>query len=200
VLEELPDGSRRVLRVLGPGEAFGELAIVRRSPRAASVETLEPTELFAVDTPTFDRLLAPQLRIPEFAPTVQQAADLADVRCLSSLSLSELLELVRAGEWRSTPPGAEVVTQGADPDGFYLLLEGRAEVLVDDMQVAVLERGAHFGELALLSGGRRAATVRTLTPARLFFIDTRAFRAMLGHVFDAGPAIQAQVREEDRRS
>ena len=200
VVEDLPDGGeQRVLRQLGPGEAFGELALVRRGPRSASVVALERAELFVVDVGAFDRLLAPHLRIPEFAPSVQEAAELASVPALRSLNLQELMKLVAAGEWVTVGPGQDVVAQGEVPDGFYVLLEGRAEVLVDGERVRVLEHGSYFGELALLGAGRRTATVRSLTPIRMFRVGIEGFDSVLAKLFGSASAERPPV-SVDRES
>jgi CRP-like cAMP-binding protein/Zn-dependent protease len=202
VFEDLPGGAgRRVLRELVAGQGFGELALVRRAPRSVSVEALGPAELFVVDLGTFDRLLTPHLRVPEFAPTIAQAAELAAVPSLRSLDLTELTSLLSAGDWRSVPPYRDLVVQGEPPDGFYFLLEGQAEVLVDGRRIRVLEHASHFGELALLETGPRTATVRTLTPARLFHIDAAAFNSMLARSFSATLADRGElVFGVDRRS
>jgi cAMP-dependent protein kinase regulator len=93
------------------------------------------------------------------------------------------------------------VVQGEPPDGFYILLEGQAEVLVDGRRVRVLGHASHFGELALLDTGPRTATVRTLTPARLFHIDAAAFNSVLARSFSATVADRGELEfSVDRRS
>ena len=202
VFEDLPGSAgRRVLRELVPGQGFGELALIRRAPRSASVQALGPAELFVVDLGTFDRLLAPHLRVPEFAPSIAQAAELAAVPSLRSFDSTELMDLLSAGDWRSVPPHQDLVVQGEPPDGFYILLEGQAEVLVDGRRVRVLEHGSHFGELALLDTSPRTASVRTLTPARLFHVDAAAFNSVLARSFSATAADRGElVFSVDRRS
>jgi CRP/FNR family cyclic AMP-dependent transcriptional regulator len=48
-----PGSSEVVLNILGPGECFGELALLDGLPRSASVQTLEPTELWALSREEF---------------------------------------------------------------------------------------------------------------------------------------------------
>jgi len=54
------------------------------------------------------------------------------------------------------------VTEGEGGVGFFLIADGRAEVVHghDGPPVRTLKRGDFFGEMALLDGGRRSATVR----------------------------------------
>ncbi len=49
--------SRRVLRRMGPGEVFGEMAILSPGPRTASVVTTQPTTVHVVNAEVFDREL-----------------------------------------------------------------------------------------------------------------------------------------------
>jgi glutaminase len=56
VMIELPGGRRKRLSTLSPGMAFGELAVVNRSPRAADVRADTPVECYVLATAAFDRL------------------------------------------------------------------------------------------------------------------------------------------------
>jgi putative peptide zinc metalloprotease protein len=55
VEEDAEAGAGRVLRTLGRGESFGELGLVDRAPRSATVRPVEDAQLFVVDGSTFDR-------------------------------------------------------------------------------------------------------------------------------------------------
>jgi serine/threonine-protein kinase len=54
-VSRVDDGERRVLRVMGPGEVFGEMAILAPGPRTASVTALEPSTLRVVTAETLER-------------------------------------------------------------------------------------------------------------------------------------------------
>lgn len=49
VMRDGPDGDRRTIRDYGPGDHFGELAVLRRRPRAATVVALDPLETLVID-------------------------------------------------------------------------------------------------------------------------------------------------------
>ncbi|MCZ7546389.1 MAG: cyclic nucleotide-binding domain-containing protein [Anaerolineae bacterium] len=57
VVQPLGEAGERVLRVIGPGEYFGELAIITDAPRAATVRTVEPTTVVELDRDAFTRML-----------------------------------------------------------------------------------------------------------------------------------------------
>lgn len=67
--------------------------------------------------------------------------------------------------------GGTPVKQGDAGNAFFIVTEGKLEVLVEDdgkqLPVATLEKGAFFGEIAALLGETRSATVRALTPVTL---------------------------------
>jgi CRP-like cAMP-binding protein len=49
VFHEMSDGQMHVLRTMGPGEPFGELALLGEWPRTASVRAIEPTQCLGID-------------------------------------------------------------------------------------------------------------------------------------------------------
>jgi hypothetical protein len=97
---------------------------------------------------------------------VVAAAESALERELSRALMSgdEKLTKRRLGE------GAVLVTQGAEGDKLYLLLDGVLAVEVDGEQVAEMGPGTIVGERALLEGGVRTATLRALTPIHFVVI------------------------------
>jgi len=96
---------------------------------------------------------------------------------------SELLRLRQHGSWVNVPPGTAVVEQGDVGDAFFAVGDGQFEIVVDGRRVGSCEPGGHFGELALLSDAPRAATVRSLTPARVFRLDRTGFQQLVASAF-----------------
>ena len=104
----------------------------------------------------------------------------ADVPLFSSLEKSDLDVLFGHGVTRVFPRGAVVVTEGDHSDSLYLILEGRVKVfLTDDKGREVILRtqdpGEYFGEIALMDGGPRSASVMTLDPAKFCIISRTGF-------------------------
>lgn len=179
VIRSDPSGSERALGHLSPGEAFGELALLQGQPRAATVRAIEVAECFVIGKSLFERHLARSMRAPEVS-TLVEAWSLPPFRHLSE---DEALALLEAGSWLNAVAGQMLIEQGAAPDAFYVLESGRTEVIVDGVTVATLGAGDHFGEVALLRDSPRTASVRALTPARLFRLDHAGFDRL---VADAG--------------
>jgi len=97
---------------------------------------------------------------------VVAAAESALERELSRALMSGDEKLVK----RRLGEGAVLVTQGAEGDKLYLLLDGVLAVEVDGEQVGEMGPGTIVGERALLEGGVRTATLRALTPIHFVVI------------------------------
>lgn len=65
---------------------------------------------------------------------------------------------------RDFPEGREMVKEGDEGVSFFLITEGTAQVHRGQQQLATLKAGDYFGDIALLDGKRRSATVTAATP------------------------------------
>lgn len=74
---------------------------------------------------------------------------------------------------------------------FFIVIEGKVRVKVGDQVVAELATGDHFGEVALVKGERRNATVTALETCRLAKIMTWDFPKLL----EEHPTIAERIRE-----
>merc|ERR1712025_540848 len=78
-------------------------------------------------------------------------------------------------------PGEIIITQGNEGDNFYIIDQGEVEVYVNGEKVVQISEGGSFGELALIYGTPRAATVKacTSTDVKLWGIDRDSYRRIL---------------------
>ena len=112
-------------------------------------------------------------RIPIFAP----------------LPPPQLERLAQALVEARVEPGAAVFEEGDRGDLFYVIADGRAAVEIDGERVGTLEPGDFFGEIALLRDVPRTATVRAITPLRLYALDRDTFvTTVTGHQASAEAA------------
>ncbi len=93
----------------------------------------------------------------------------------------ELRQVIEKGYRKKLATG-EVIARENDPgDAFYLILSGAVEVVVEsiDRQVAVRRAGEFIGEMSLLLGTPRSATLRTIEDTILFVVDHDNLQSLL---------------------
>jgi MFS family permease len=110
------------------------------------------------------------------------------------LPAPQLEAVARRCVWVTTPSGVELIRQGEPGDRFYVLAAGRLRVLHDGVLLRKLSTpGEGVGEIALLRGVPRTATVTTTADSTLLAIDRAPFlTAVTGHP-DASAAAEREV-------
>ena len=119
------------------------------------------------------------------------AADLGRVPLFASLSESELEDLTESFEVKSTVAGTRLIDEGTGGYSFFALADGQASVTANDEELATLNPGDCFGEMALLgSSGRRTASVTTTTPTTVYVMFGTEFRRLE----QSHPEVVAQIK------
>ena len=77
------------------------------------------------------------------------------------------------------PAGREIAKQGESGIGFHMILDGEVDVSVDGKSHAKLGVGSYFGEMSLLDGGPRSATVTAVTDLKTVSLTSWDFTALL---------------------
>jgi CRP-like cAMP-binding protein len=126
---------------------------------------------------------------------VATADDLSRVPLFAGLSDEQRGILAEWFELSDASVGAALVSEGAAGYSFYVLLDGAAEVTVGDETVATYGPGDFFGEMAILGGGRRNATVTITAPSRVLSMFGTEFRTLQ----EVQPDIAAQLEETMRQ-
>jgi CRP-like cAMP-binding protein len=88
---------------------------------------------------------------------------LRDVPLFAELSDEELARVSSVFKERRFSEGETVIQQGSGAAAFFVIHTGEVAVSVDGIQRRVMGPGEHFGEMALIDAGTRAATVTALT-------------------------------------
>ncbi|KAK8746542.1 hypothetical protein OTU49_017074 [Cherax quadricarinatus] len=76
-------------------------------------------------------------------------------------------------------PGEVIIQQGDEGDNFYIMDQGEVEIFVNGEHVTSITDGGSFGELALIYGTPRQATVKAKTDTKLWGIDRDSYRRIL---------------------
>ena len=122
--------------------------------------------------------------------------ELAASTLFAALSPEQIHRLARAALRVHEPKGMVFSKQGERGDEIVVLLEGAVEVRYDDVVLAWLGPGDHFGEMALLDdAARRSATVVAATPVVVAYVSRHHFETLLA----TNPSIRAAVERSLRQ-
>ncbi len=109
---------------------------------------------------------------------------LKEVPMFSLLPAESLKELVKTGQTLSFEAGQVVCEEGDESDAMYVVLVGQIRVFKTDeegneVDIAALQSGEFFGEMAMFDNQPRSATVDCITACHLFMLDKSAFMSLL---------------------
>ena len=113
------------------------------------------------------------------ATSKQLVAALAAVPLFDGLSKRQLRAIADLAEVAQYMAGASLVKEGEPGESFFVILTGQAKVTVRGRTVHRAIPGDHFGEISLLDGGPRTASVVSETPLTVLMIERKDFQKLL---------------------
>jgi CRP-like cAMP-binding protein len=126
------------------------------------------------------------------------AALLEDVTLFSRCTAGQRRTVARHAQIADLPAGIELVRKGEPGDALFVILEGEAVVNRDGVELNRVGPGAYFGELAILDGEPRTATVVAETDVKVAVIGIRMFRTMLREFSDLAEQLLVALAGELR--
>jgi CRP-like cAMP-binding protein len=177
-----------VVGELRRGDQFGERALLRGAPRAATVRALTNVVLHTLEREDFLAAISGvELHAPDRSSPTAERIDawtaLAQAPLVNSLGSGAVAELIQRSRLREVDAGVPIVTKGDRDDTYHVLLSGRAEVHVDGAMRQELSPGDSFGEIAVLHRVARRASVVACERSTILTVDGEAVR---GAVRDHG--------------
>ena len=112
-------------------------------------------------------------------PIKAQIEMLGAVPLFSLTPKKQLRTIAQEFKSRAVPAGAQIVEQGKYGREFFVVVSGTARCEVDGREIRKFGPGSFFGELALLAGGPRSATITVETPMELLVLDRRDFTVLV---------------------
>ena len=150
--------------------------------------------------------LPPQAELPRETVVAERAARLEAAGVLGVLRPEQLHELASDHEERTYAAHESIIRQGEIGESMFIITEGRVAVSVralagHSVHVRDLETGDYFGEMSLLTGEPRTATVTALSETRVLEVGRVAFRKILEQQPDLveklGSDLQQRLLERD---
>ncbi len=118
----------------------------------------------------------------------------------ASLDQRTIKRLATAAKKIEHAAGREITTQGEGAVGFHLILSGSATVTVNGEETGRIGPGDYFGEISLIDGKPRTATIVTDTDMTTAAITAWQFRPMLDEVPDLARALLLVMCERVRKA
>jgi len=184
---DLPAGGAVTVDEVGPGGVVGEMALLTGNARSATVTALEQVDFAQLARGDFERLalkhpdalneflqrLVPRLRRTQMIQAL--------IALFGELDAAALADLEKELAWVRLRGGDTLFREGDHGNDVYIIVNGRlrASVVDGEGHVRILEevgRGAAIGELALLTGEPRAATIVAVRDSDLLKLSRDSFR------------------------
>jgi CRP-like cAMP-binding protein len=114
----------------------------------------------------------------DHAKTVEQLRSVPLFKDFSDEDLERVAQMTKRVEFEA---GHTVANQGEMGVGFHQIMQGSADVIQDGTKIGELKPGDYFGEISLIDGGTRSATVTTSSPTTTLSIAVWDFTRLLEH-------------------
>eukprot|EP00477_Mikrocytos_mackini_P000493 GAHX01000524.1.p1 GENE.GAHX01000524.1~~GAHX01000524.1.p1 ORF type:complete len:783 (-),score=182.54 GAHX01000524.1:750-3098(-) len=164
------------LAYLGNGDYFGELALLYKCARNASVTTTRPTQVWVLTNAVFRQVLTKHFEEDQ----VERVNFLKKVPLFSSLLGGEFNLLARSLDQLQFPEDGVVIKEDEEGESFFIVKSGSCDVTKDGVKIGTLKPGNFFGERALLTKEKRYATVTATEEVYVFMISKDVFNTLLG--------------------
>ena len=177
-------GEKIFIAELKEGDFFGEFGFFSNSRRTATVEAVVDTEVLEITKQDLEEIIHEFPSVSEVLFKFYKERVLDSLLATSSLFRSfppqERKQILGKFNMEVFPVGATVLEEGAPGDSLYIIKTGQVEVFTVDVQgapltLAQLQEGDFFGEISLLTGRPRTASVKVLQAAELLRLAKNDF-------------------------
>ena len=177
-------GNEIALATLKPGDSFGESALTESGTRTATVRCSTAVEALRLDRSDFLELAE---EVPELKHYIEMTARhralhgfLYEFSNFGRLPVPALRSLVEKLTPVEVAKGDAIIREGDPPGAMFMLEKGRARAFHSDNgtehNLAFYRDGDFFGELSILNGSPRAASVEAFSDCRLLALEPDAVR------------------------
>jgi len=164
----------------GTGFAFGELALLYNAPRTATITATVESQVWCLDRTAFRNLVIKSTEA-QFKEYVKFLEGINILEVLDNQERASLAEVLEEEEFETDEA---IVEQGERDDKMFILRKGQAVACIQgdqgEVEVKQYKQGDYFGEIALLSGEPRKASVYAVGPTSCLYITRATFLRVLG--------------------
>ncbi len=193
-------GRESELARLHDGSVFGEMALLSAEPRSASVAVVGEADLLEVTRESLETLAG---EIEQVATALQGFTQerllknlMATNRLFRPFNRAQQRDLLRRFTSHEAMPGIEIIREGSEGTGLFVVLAGELSVSKGGTPLATLRAGDVVGEMSIMAGGPTTATVSAATRATVLFLAREYVERMVAGVPEIRDYLQALA--EDR--
>ena len=182
VLVEVSPTDPSVTVRIGPSSIFGEIGLISGRRRGATIRTAEDSVLVEVPRMAALKLMATVPAARREITRISVERQLLQVFG-SGLTSGDLTEVLESAEVKTVKAGEAIITEGEEGRDLFVIRQGSmvVEKTIGGRPVflSYLPAGCYVGEMALIEGGPRTATVRAAIKSEVIRIDGEAFANLL---------------------
>jgi HlyB family type I secretion system ABC transporter len=180
------DGEEIPLGVLKPGDSFGEAALAEGGIRNATVRCSTAVDLLRIDRDDFQQLISQEPDLKQSIETTGRNRALQGFLYQFSnfgrLSTPVLRSMIGKFQPVSIQKGNLIIREADDAGPLFIIEKGRARAFTArngrEHNLAFYREGDFFGELSILNGSPRAASVEAVTDCQLLSLEPGAVHAL----------------------
>jgi len=187
------DRSRDV--AIGAGSIFGEVGLISGRRRGATIRTAEDSILVEVPRMAALKLMA---AVPAARRAIERISTERQILQVfgSGLTAGDVAEILESAKVESVGAGQAILTEGDEGRDLFIINRGSAVVekaiAGRSVFLSYLPAGSYVGEMALIDGGPRTATVRAAIKSQVIRLDGDAFARLL----ERKPELLARARAD----
>ncbi len=203
VVKSDQNGEEIALATLKPGDSFGESALTEEGTRTATVRCSTAVEVLRLDRADFLELAE---EIPELKQHIEMTARhravhgfLYEFSNFGRLPVPAMRSLIEKLAPIEVAKGDAIIKEGDPPGPMFILEKGRARAFAanngSQRNLAFYRDGDFFGELSILNGSPRAASVEAYSDCRLLALDPDAVRDLKRHFPEFGRLMEERLAQ-----
>jgi len=182
VLVEVSAADRSKTVAIGAGSIFGEVGLISGRRRGATIRTAEDSILVEVPRMAALKLMA---AVPAARRAIERISTERQILQVfgSGLTSLDVAEILKSARVESVKAGQAILTEAEEGRDVFIINRGSAVVekaiAGRSVFLSYLPAGSYVGEMALIDGGRRTATVRAAIKSEVIRLDGNAFARLL---------------------
>ncbi|MCK4710080.1 MAG: cyclic nucleotide-binding domain-containing protein, partial [Gammaproteobacteria bacterium] len=194
VVLEQEDGSEITMDVLDAGQFFGEMGLLQKTPRTATIRALTHTQVYRAEKADFFSLVEQSPSFSLFLDQLRLKRQFTRIPCFSRLSDNDLTKVISIQQHKEVTAGTVLCHQGHEANKLFIIAKGSAKVIRRDMDGSENLMGnklpsENYVDDAFFKGQQNTAELVMQEDGEVLVIDRAALMDLANH----HPSIAAEL-------